>query len=138
MNKQFLISVAAVFVLLMGFGVLVHAVLLDEAYGATNLFRSKTDQPKYLPFMLIAHVCTAVAFVGIYRRGKEEKPFLGQGVRFGLLAAALAIIPKFVTYYAVQSMPGDVVLRQVVFDTIAYVVIGVVVAWINQPASRTT
>jgi uncharacterized BrkB/YihY/UPF0761 family membrane protein len=132
MNKQFLISVVAMIVMLMGFGVLVHAVLLDQAYTDTKLFRSHEEQPKYLPFMIISHLCTAVAFVWIYRRGKEDKPFLGQGIRFGLLAAALAVVPKFVVYYAVQPMPGDVVLRQVVFDTLAFVVMGIVVARINK------
>jgi hypothetical protein len=131
MNKQFLISVVAMIVMLMGSGFLVHAVLLDQAYSDTKLFRSHEDQPKYLPFMLISHLCTAVAFVWIYRRGKEDKPFLGQGVRFALLAAGLAVVPKFMTYFAVQPMPGDVMLQQIVFDTLAFVVMGIVVARIN-------
>jgi hypothetical protein len=64
--------------------------------------------------------------------GREAKPFLGQGVRFGLAVAVVGVIPTYLIYYAVQPMPGNVVAKQIVFDTIAMVLMGIVCAWINQ------
>ena len=54
------------------------------------------------------------------------------GVRFGIAIAVLMTIPIYLIYYAVQPMPGAVVAKQIVFDVIAMVIMGVAVAWINR------
>ena len=46
--------------------------------------------------------------------------------------AVLTVIPTYLIYYAVQPMPGNIVAKQIVFDTIAMVLMGIVCAWINQ------
>lgn len=73
-------------------------------------------------------VSAAVAFVWIYRQGREDRPPVGQGLRYGLAVAALAVVPKYLIYYAVQPLPGALVVKQIVLDTIVVVVIGIVVA----------
>ena len=133
MNKRFWISVAVMFVLFLAFGFLVHGLLLAGDYtAAATLFRSPEDQMGYFPYMLIAHLFAAFAFVWIYVRMKEDKPFLAQGACYGLVIASLTIIPKFLIYYAVQPLPGITVVKQIVFDTIATVVLGIVVALLNK------
>jgi hypothetical protein len=82
--------------------------------------------------MILAHVLIAVGFVWIYLRGKEEKPYLGQGVRFGLAIIVLVTIPTYLIYYAVQPMPGALVFKQIIFDSIATLIMGVTVAWLNR------
>jgi NO-binding membrane sensor protein with MHYT domain len=82
--------------------------------------------------MLLAQLLTAFAFVWIYRKGREGKPCLFQGVRYGLAIAAMTIIPKFLTYYSVQPMPGGMVFKQIIFDTIAVVLAAIVVARLNK------
>jgi hypothetical protein len=133
MTKQFWASVAITFVLMMAFGFLVHGFLLAGDYGQLpGLFRTEADQQRHFPFMICAHAIAALAFVWIYVRGKEAKPFLGQGLRYGLAMAGVMIIPKFLIYFAVEPMPHIVALKQIVFDTLAVVVMGVVVARINK------
>ena len=133
MNKKFLISVVVIFVLSMGLGFLVHGLLLKQAYTQLQgLFRTPQDAEAYFPFMLFAHVCIAFGFVWIYQRGKEDKPFLTQGIRFGLGVAVLSTIPMYLIYYAVQPMPAAVVYKQIVFDTLSVLLMGVVVAWLNK------
>ena len=95
-------------------------------------------QQGYFAYMILAHVFIAIGLTWIYRQGRERKPFLGQGARFGVAVAVLVVIPMYLIYYAVQPMPGALVAKQIVFDTIAMVVMGIVAAWINQrdmPAS---
>jgi hypothetical protein len=82
--------------------------------------------------MLLAHAFKAVGFTWVYRAGRDGRPWLGQGVRFGLAVAVLATIPTYLIYYAVQPMPFDLVVKQVVFDTIAMVVMGIVAAAVNR------
>ena len=135
MGKMFWISFVVMFVLAMALGVAIHGMLLSPDYlKLTTLFRPEADAQRYLWAMLLAHLFIAFAFTWIYFRGRESRPFLGQGVRYGLAVAALTSIPTYLIYYAVQPMPGDLVAKQIVFDTIGYVVMGTVLAWINRQA----
>jgi len=133
MNMNFAISAAVMAVMSLMLGFVVHGWLLLPDYKALGaLFRPEDQQTGFLGFMIAAHVLIGIGFTWIYRMGREAKPFLGQGVRFGLAVAVLSIIPTYLIYYAVQPMPGNVVAKQIVFDTIAMVLMGIVCAWINQ------
>jgi hypothetical protein len=57
---------------------------------------------------------------------------LGQGLRFGLAVAVLMTIPMYLIYYAVQPTPGALAVKQIMFDTIATVLMGIAVAYLNR------
>ncbi len=123
--------VMAIVSLLLGF--VVHGMLLAPDYHALpSLFRGEADAGAHLPFMLLAHLFIGTGFTWIYLKGREAKPFLAQGVRFGVAVAVLTTIPMYLIYFAVQPMPGGLVVKQIVLDTIAMVVMGVVCAWLNR------
>ena len=135
MNKRFLIAWLATFVLWMAGSFIVHGALLQADYARlSSMFRPETDAQNYLPFMLLAHVIMAGAFTWIYARGAEAKPWLGQGIRFGLVVALLAVVPTYMIYYAVQPMPGLLVIKQSVFDSILLLILGAVVAFLYRDA----
>ncbi len=131
MNKKFLIAWAVLFVVSMIGGFVVHGALLHADYAKLpNLFRPEQEAQKYFGWMLLAHVLFAGAFVWIYQRGRESKPWLGQGVRYGVAIALLTTIPVYMIYYTVQPMPGVMVGKQIVFDSILTLLLGIVVAWL--------
>lgn len=131
MDKKFLISWLVLFVVWMAGSFLVHGVLLNADYMALrNLFRSPEDSQTFFPLMIIAHVFLSGALVWIYSRGVEAKPWLAQGVRFGLAVAFLTVIPTYMIYYVVQPMPGATVVKQLIFDGVLTVLLGVVVAFL--------
>ena len=131
MNKKFLISWLVLFVVWMAGSFVVHGVLLNADYMALrNLFRSPEDAQTFFPLMVIAHVFLSGAFVWIYSRGVEAKPWLAQGVRFGLAVAFLTVIPTYMIYYVVQPMPGATVVKQMIFDGVLMVLLGMVVAFL--------
>jgi len=133
MSIRFFIAWASTFVALMAGSFVVHGVLLQEDYARLqNLFRSPEDAKHYFAFMLAAHAILAGAFVWIYRQGAADKPFLGQGLRFGLAVACLTAIPTYMIYYVVQPMPGGVVLRQMIFESLLIMALGVLVAWFHR------
>jgi hypothetical protein len=133
MNKTFAVSVVVVFVVSMILGFVVHGVLLGQQYAAlTQLFRGEQDQMGHFAYMIAAHVVMAIGFTWVYRQGRENKPFLGQGARFGLAVAVLATIPTYLIYFAVQPLPSDLVAQQIVFDTVAMVILGITVAAVNR------
>jgi hypothetical protein len=133
MSKRFWISVVVVFVMSMALGFTVHGLLLAQDYGQlTSLFRSPADQQRHFPFMLVAHALTSLGLVWIYSRGKEDKPPLVQGIRFGLAMAMVVVAPKFLIYWVVQPMPHVLAIKQIGFDTVGIVLIGIVVAHLNK------
>jgi hypothetical protein len=134
MNKKFLISVVGLFVVSMVLGFVVHGLLLGGEYAKLTggLFRTPDDSQKHFPFMLGAHVVMAIGWTWIYRQGRENKPWLMQGVRFGLAVAVLCAIPNYLIYYAVQPLPRDLVALQIVYDTIASIIMGIAAAALNR------
>jgi hypothetical protein len=135
MDKRFWIAAVVIFVVSLVLGWVVHGVLLEVEYAKLpDLFRPVADQQGYFPLMLLANALFALAFTWIYRKGLEPgKPFFSQGFRYGIAIAVLMTIPTYLIYYAVQPMPGNLVAKQIVYDVIAVVIMGIVVAWISQP-----
>ena len=133
MTNKFWISVVAMFVLSMALGFAVHGALLAPEYAKLpSLFRQGTDAESHIVSMLLAHLFIAVGFTWIYLRGRENKPFVAQGLRYGLAVAVLTTIPTYLIYFAVQPMPEALVVKQILFDTVAMLIMGVGVAWINK------
>jgi hypothetical protein len=133
MNTRVAISAVLMAVMSLVLGFVVHGWLLAPDYKALGaLFRSEDQQMGFFGFMIAAHVLIGAGFTWIYRMGREQKPFLGQGVRFGLAVAVMSWIPTYLIYYAVQPIPGNVVAKQIIFDTITVVLMGIACAWINQ------
>jgi len=114
----------------------VHGVLLHPDYmQLTTLFRTEADAQRYFPLMILAHVILSGAFVWIYARGAEPKPWMAQGVRFGIAIALLTTIPTYMIYFVVQPMPGSVVVKQMIFDGALMVILGLIVAWLYRNAA---
>jgi hypothetical protein len=138
MNKKFLIAWLVLFVAWFLGSFVVHGLLLRSDYmQVPNLFRTEGEEQKYFPLMLLAHVFLSGALVWIYARGAEAKPWLPQGVRFGVAVALLTVVPTYMIYFVVQPMPGNVVVKQILCDGILVVLLGTIVAWLYRDrASR--
>lgn len=130
MNAKCLIATLVIFILWMAGGFVVHGQLLADEYLATNLMRPVEEQQQYFVWMIIAHLLMAFAFVWIYSRGRESKPWLGQGLRFGVAITLLAVVPVYLIYYTMQPLSGMLVVRQIAYDTIVTLILGVVVAFL--------
>lgn len=132
MGKRFWISVVVMFLLLTAFGYLVHGVLLTSDYERlSSLYRTHEGQMRHFAWIPLANLLTAFVFVWVYRRGREDRPPVAQGFRYGLAIAAMVTVPRFLTYYSIQPVPGGLVARQILYDTAMFVVMGIVVAFLN-------
>ena len=133
MSKSFVISVVVMFVMALALGFVVHGLLLHADYGQIpGVMRTDADGQKHMAFMMLGQLCFVVAFVWIYQRGREAKPAIPQGLRYGLAMAALTVAAKFLIYYAVEPIPGMLVAKQIIFDSIGVMLMGVVLAAINK------
>jgi len=137
MNKKFAIAWVCIFVVWMVGDFVVHGVLLHDDYARLpNLFRPESDAQQYFPLMILAHVIMAGAFAWIYARGVEAKPWLGQGIRFGVVMALLMAVPSYTIYYVVQPMPGASVIKQMLFESVLLLVLGAVAAFLYRNEKR--
>jgi hypothetical protein len=136
MNKKFLIAWLVVFVVMMLGGMVIHGMLLQDEYMATGLMRPEAEQEGMMAWMLLAHVMMAGAFTWIYARGVENKPWLGQGLRFGLALALFCTVPIYLIYYCVQPVPEMLVIRQIAYDLILMLLVGAVVAFLYRGQGR--
>ena len=136
MNRRFLVAWVVVFVAWMAGSFVVHGTLLHDDYlKLSTLFRTEADSQAYFPLMILAHVLMAGAFVWIYSRGVESRPWPAQGIRFGIAVAFLTVIPTYMIYYVVQPMPGSLVVRQILFDGILMVLLGMLAAFLHRRAA---
>jgi hypothetical protein len=133
MNKKFWVSFAVMFVMAMAIGMVVHGMLLHDEYRKLgSLMRSETEAQKMFGLMILAHVLIALGFTWIYVKGKEARPWLGQGFRYGVAVAVMMTIPTYLIYYVVMPFPSDLVAQQIVFDTLGIIAMGIVLAWLNR------
>lgn len=139
MDKRFWISgvVMSIAALLLGF--VVHGLLLSADYTALvgTIMRTPEDSNQYMHWMFLADLCIGFAMTWIYRQGiVPGKSTLGQGLRFGLAIALVSVIPQFLIYYVVEPLPASLVHKQLLFDTIRFLLLGVLVAYLNpRPAT---
>ena len=136
MDKKFFISTIVVFVVWMLGSFVVHGLWLGPTYETmTNMMRPVAEQESMMHFMLIAHLLMSAAFVWIYQRGNEDKPWVQQGIRFGIAVALLAPIPTFMIYYTVQQTPASLAINQSIGDSALVIVVALVTAFLNRKAA---
>jgi hypothetical protein len=137
MNKRFVVAWLVLFVAWMAGSFVVHGMLLHDVYAQyPNLFRPETEAQRYFPLMLLAHVSLAGALVWIYSRGVEDRPWLGQGLRFGLGLAMLTIVPTYVIYFVVQPIAASMAIRQIVYDGVLLLLLSALVAFLYRDGKR--
>jgi hypothetical protein len=133
MNRKFAISAAVVFVLWMGLDFFVHGVLLYGDYAKLpNVMRPPADAQAKMPWMVLAYILMAVTFTWIYLKGREDKPWLAQGVRYGVAVAFLTVVPTSLIYHVVTQVPLDLALKQIVLGVIVIMIVAIVLAWLNR------
>lgn len=119
------------FVISMVAGMVFHGGVLHNDYAQIpNLMRTDQDAMGYLPFMIASHLIKGFAFAWVYQQGVSAGSWLGQGVRYGVAMAFLIAVPLYLVYYAVQPMPGMLVAKQIVFDSISMMLMAIAVAFI--------
>ena len=134
MDKRFWICGLAMSVATLLLGFVVHGWLLAGDYQPLvgTLLRTKEDSQHYFGWMLLADALIGFAMTWLYRFGfSEGRSTAAQGLRFGLAVALLAIVPSHLIYYAVQPTPGMLAAKQIAFDLLRFLVLGLLIAYLQ-------
>jgi hypothetical protein len=127
--KKMGLTVIVVFLVFTALSFVIHGVLLQPLYQQTpQLLRAEQDAQGHFPFMLLAFLIFSCAFVWIYTRGLEAKPWLGQGLRYGLAIWLIASVSRYLIYFAIQPWPGTVVALQIGLELIMMLLLGITAA----------
>jgi hypothetical protein len=139
-DKRFWICGLIVSIAAMALDFIVHGWLLQGDYNAlvaSGIMRAPADAQRYMPYMLAAHLLIGFGLTWLYRKGIDsQRPALGQGLRFGAAVAVMSTIPGYLIYYAVQPLPAALVHKQMLYSTVAILLLGMLLAWLN-PGRRT-
>lgn len=131
-TKKLVLTIVVVFIVANLTGFLIHAVLLAPDYMAVKEHYRPEGSEKML-FINLAYLAFAVGSVLIYAKGVENKPWLGQGLRFGILIWLVLTIPSFFIAYAVQPVPTMLLVKQVLFEGVDKLLLGAITAALYRP-----
>src|SRR5262249_488992 len=136
MVGKFIIAVVVMFVLTFVLSFVVHGYLLQPDYVLMLSWMRKPEEAHALmPWMLLAHALFSLGFVWVYLPGRADKPWGGQGIRYGIAVALLAIAPVYLIYHVVTLVPLSVALKQIGFDSLRVILMGIVLAFIYRGAT---
>lgn len=134
--KKFLLTGVACTLVAFFLSFLIHGVILEPYYStlaARGVFRTPEDAANYSYLMIIAHVLIGFAFAWIFIRGHEPgKPWYLQGIRYAFAIICLSTLPWYLIYYVVQPLSGALVGQQIIYDSVAVMINGLVAAFINK------
>ncbi len=134
MDKRFWICGLAMSVAALLTGFAVHGLLLKGDYAPLvgSLLRTQEDSQRYFGWMLLADAMIGFAMTWLYRFGfSEGRSTAGQGLRFGLAIALVSVLPMHLIYYAVQPMPGALAVKQIAFDLVRFLLLGLLIAYLQ-------
>jgi hypothetical protein len=134
MPKRFALSVLVLFILTFAGGFVVHGGILGPDYAllaARGVYRTPEAARPLMAFMLLANLSLAIGFTWVYRVGRDGRHWAGQGLRFGFAIALLCAVPTYLIYYVVTPMPGEVVVKQVLWSALVDLVLGLATAFVN-------
>ena len=130
--KKLVLTIVVVFIVANLTGFLIHAFLLAPDYMAVKEHYRPEGSEKMI-FICLAYLAFAIGAVFAYAKGVENKPWLGQGLRFGIVLWLILTIPSFFIAYAVQPVPTILMVKQVLFEGIDKIVLGLITASLYRP-----
>lgn len=133
MNKfRLVLTIVVVFIVANFTGFFIHAIWLKQDYmPIANLYRPEGQEK--MAFIVLAYLAFAIGSVWAYARGVENKPWLGQGLRFGIVLWLILSVPWFFITYAVQPIPALLLAKQIIMEAIDKIVLGLVIAALYRP-----
>jgi hypothetical protein len=130
---KFLLRTIVVAIVMFGLGYLGHGLLLARDYSVIEpIMRNKADMQAHMPFALVSSLSFSAALVWIYSQGRSSRPWLGQGLRFGVAVWALAYVPLYLTNYVIEPWPGNCIAKILAWEFVVAVILSTVVAALSK------
>ena len=130
-TKKLIGAIVAAYIILMGSNFLIHGVWLQPDYAATpDSWRPLADMQHKMWVMWLGQLFFTIMFAYIYTRGVEAKPWVGQGIRYGILITFFTVIPYSLSEYVIYRVPHRLAVKWMIAGAVEIIVLGLVVAGI--------
>ena len=134
--KKTIGAIVAGYVVQFGGNFLIHGVWLKQDYiNTASLWRSSEAMNSRMWAMFLGVLIYAVGAVLIYVRGVESKPWVGQGIRFGILLALVTTVCNSLISWVTMPMPHMLAVKWMIGEGLLAILFGLVVAAICRPKS---
>jgi len=131
-TKKVIGAMVAAFVILFLAGFVVHDVLLGSTYrqmrDAGFSFRPEDAMRHKFWGICVSNALYSILFVWVYAKGKEEKPWVGQGIRYGILMTLFTVVPSALNDYVVYNLPHTLALHWIIAGLITLILMGLAAA----------
>ena len=126
-TKRLVLTIVVIFIVASFSGFFIHAIWLKQDYmPVANLYRPEGQEKMF--WIVLAYLSFAIGSVWVYARGVESKPWLGQGVRFGVAMMLVLTVPSFFIAYAIQPVPAILLAKQVICEGVDKIAMGIITA----------
>lgn len=135
--KKLVLAIVAAYIALMLTNYFVHQIWLMSDYAAIPAsHRSTAGIMHRFWVMAVGQFIFAAMFAYIYTRGAEKKPWLVQGIRYGILMTFLVMVPTALGEYVVYIVPYMLAIKWMIAGGIQMIILGMIVAGIcGEPAA---
>jgi hypothetical protein len=129
--KKLVLAIVTAYIVLMLTNYLVHGFWLAADYAAIPAsHRSPEGIMHRFWAMAVGQFFFAAMFAYIYTRGRESKPWLVQGIRYGIIVTFMTVVPYSLTEYVVYIVPYQLAIKWMIAGGIQLIVLGLMVAGI--------
>jgi hypothetical protein len=134
--KKLALAIIVSYAVLMATNYLIHSIWLMPDYNAIpSSHRSLTGIVHRFWAVAVGQFFLAAVFAYIYSRCVERKPWLAQGLRYGIVMTLFAVIPFSLSQYDTYVIPYMLAVKWMVAGGIQMLLMGIIVAAIYKGAS---
>jgi hypothetical protein len=127
--KKLIIATIVGYIVLMATNYLVHSVWLKPDYDAiASSHRTIEGIMHRFWAMALGQFFFAAMFSYIYTRGRENKPWLKQGIRYGIVMTFMTVVPYSLSEYVVYIVNYMLAIKWMIAGGIQLIVLGLIVA----------
>src|SRR5437870_6397107 len=124
--KRFMLAFVAAYIFIFAWGWLLNGVFLKDVYAQTpNLWRSQSEMIGLFHWIIIGQALIVFSFVMIYASGFAGGGVIA-GIRLGVLLE-IAAIGMRLGFYAVQPIPGKLILYGSIGGLLEMVLVGAMI-----------
>lgn len=137
--KRFLLASVVLYILVVMLGFGIHEGILGNDYRQLpHMFRPQPGGEAYMGYMFLSYLPYVLGVVWIYSMGVQRKPWVGQGVRFGIALWAVTWFHTYLVYFSLQPWPGELVAKQIGLSMVSAVLQGIAVAAVYKAEAADT
>ncbi len=113
---------------------LIHDVWLASVYDQYKLlWRPEEIMRQKMWVGYVGQLFFIVFFVWVYTRGVEQKSWVAQGIRYGILMTLFIEVPFACSQYVILSIPYTLAVKWMIGGGVQMIVLGLITAGFCQP-----